>query len=134
MSTRRVSSFSTGETAAILTLLLIKRHEESSTREITRLRVSRKSVRLMAHCKILREHIINDWVDAMEQYGWAVAPYHDHFFIFKIIIADKGWARLSTKPIINEIGRLGNDDGDTMLKEIEAQLPTPSTVMEDDED
>lgn len=96
----------TAEEAALLTAYLIHLYETEKSKEVSRFRLSRDSVRRLGLRSNLREAFTAEWAEAMaSDWGWIAFPHREEFGLIRISSVS-GWVRIGTKRLSEDLGRL----------------------------
>lgn len=96
--------------AALVTAYLIRKYEDERGKPITRLRLSKSSLRRLALRHRLREAFVQDWQDELASgWGWIVSDHGDEFGLVRSEVIS-GWVRIGTKRIASERQKLRRGD------------------------
>jgi hypothetical protein len=112
----QVKSRRSTDEVAMLTIFLIIAYDQEKSKTTTRARISQATLRIISERKRLHHGFIDDWIDAMADFGWSVFPVADHFAVIQTDTVD-GWVRIGTKRIRPMLQRLSIGD-DTALEEV----------------
>lgn len=96
---------------ALLTVYLIHAYAREKAKEVTRARISRKTLRILAVRKPLRQPFIDDWVTELADLGWSAWEDGDNFALLRTDTIE-GWARISARRISDTMERVRNGDPD----------------------
>ena len=109
MDTDTTSSRLSPAEAALFAAYLIHTYEQEKGRNITRLRLSRQSVRRLALRHRLREAFIAEWQDELASVGWIAFEHGEEFCLIRTDAAS-GWVRIATKRVAAEREKLQRGD------------------------
>src|SRR5260221_4865702 len=100
----------TAAEAALVTVFLINRYVAEKGKEVSRLRLSRSSVRRLALRANLRESFVEEWRDALAtDWGWIAFPLGEQFGLIRDDSVS-GWVRLGTTRIAAQRKKLKTCD------------------------
>jgi hypothetical protein len=110
---------------ALLVVLLVQRYAKERSKEISRFRLSRGSLRRLAIRKRLRDALVDDWQDIMAlEHGWLVFVDSEDFVLIQAESA-KTWTKIATKRCDDLITRLRAGDA-TAIQDADNEIePTP---------
>jgi hypothetical protein len=87
---------------AVLTVHLAYRYADEKHTNLTRFRVSNRSLRKIAGRSHLREAFLEEWAAALAEMGWMVIWHGDNNALIRTAAID-GWARISSKRIAADL-------------------------------
>jgi hypothetical protein len=110
---------------ALLVVLLVQRYAKERSKEISRFRLARGSLRRLAIRKRLRDALVDDWQDIMAlEHGWLVFVDSEDFVLIQVESA-KTWTKIATKRCDDLITRLRAGDA-TAIQDADNEIePTP---------
>jgi hypothetical protein len=110
---------------ALLVVLLVQRYAKERSKEISRFRLARGSLRRLAIRKRLRDALVDDWQDIMAlEHGWLVFVDSEDFVLIQAESA-KTWTKIATKRCDDLITRLRAGDA-TAIQDADNEIePTP---------
>jgi hypothetical protein len=114
----------TAEETALVTAYLIHLYENEIKKEISRLRLSRNSVRYLGLRDNLREAFVADWIDALAQWGWIAFPHGEEFGLVHASTIS-GWVRIGTKRVAEDrkrLAKLNSADRSVLLDKMRTTL------------
>lgn len=96
--------------AALMILKMRRAYEGESGRELTRFRMSRKTLRLVAGRERVRDALVDELDEALRELGWLLFENGDHYCVLKIDRTDS-WQRIASKRIRDELKRAQDPKG-----------------------
>lgn len=111
----------TASELAILTLLMIQRYESERGKEVSRLKMSRNSLKKLAIRDRLRDSIIDEWIDVMAlEHKW-ITFIHDEEFLLIKSDATQSWTKIASKRCDDIIKRLRKGDS-SAISDVENEI------------
>jgi hypothetical protein len=120
MSTQFVSTRLTAEETALCVAYLIYLYTQEKGKDVTRLRLSRNSVRWLGLRATLKETFVDDWIEELAtEWGWIAFPHGEEFGLIDASVMP-GWVRIGTKRIADDRLKLKRGDRSVLVKMREA--------------
>jgi hypothetical protein len=120
MSYEFLSTSLTAEETALYAAYLIDLYAREKGKEITRLRLSRNSLRLLSLRANLKQAFVDDWADELAtEWGWIAFPHGEEFGLIDAS-AVSGWVRIGTRRIADDRLKLKRGDRSALVKMREA--------------
>jgi len=120
----------TAEEAALCTAYLIYLYTQEKGKDVTRLRLSRNSVRWLGLRGILREAFVDDWIEELAtEWGWIAFPHGEEFGLIDASVMS-GWVRIGTRRI--DEARLKLKHGDRSLLDKMREALAQRKLRDDD--
>jgi hypothetical protein len=106
----------TAQETALCTAYLIHLYTKEKGKDVTRLRLSRNSVRWLGLRGILREDFVDDWIEELAtEWGWIAFPHGEEFGLIEASVMS-GWVRIGTRRIAEDRLKLKRGDGSVLEK------------------
>lgn len=110
----------------MFTMFSIQDYEDAKGKPVTRCRMSRDSVRMLAMRSSLREAFVAEWAEALESdWGWIAFEHGGEYGLIRAS-AVEDWIRLGTKRMAERRKRLKRGDRsvlDEMLEHLKREIP-----------
>jgi hypothetical protein len=121
----------TSRQVAVLIVHLVLAYDKEKGKTTTRFRISGRTLRALSSRVHLRESLINEVIDEMSAWGWAMFPVGDHFALIRVEVVD-GWPRIASKRI-REVLRRAHEGDESVFNEIELSLERLRELPEDED-
>lgn len=109
---------------AILTLFMVANYAKESGKEISRFKISHKTLSRLANCRNrCRSAYIEDWRHELIERGWNAMEIEDHFAIIRIKSLEN-WVSLGAKRINETLNSISGDNKDAVWDQICEQIKT----------
>ena len=116
MSGSPASSRLTVAETALFTAYLIHLYSLEKGKEVTRVRLSRDSVRWLSIRANLKEAFIEDWIEELaSEWGWIAFPHGEEFGLVDASVVP-GWVIIGTKRIVEDRQKLRRGDLSPLAK------------------
>jgi hypothetical protein len=123
MSNQFVSTRLTAEETALCTAYLIYLYTQEKGKDVTRLRLSRNSLRWLSLRATLKEAFVDEWIEELAtEWGWIAFPHGEEFGLIDASTMS-GWVRIGTKRIAEGRLKLKAGDRSVLVKMREALGP-----------
>lgn len=119
---------------AILVILMIQRYAKERGNEVSRVRMTRNSLKRLAIRNRLHDSLVDAWIDVMAlEYGWLVFAYDEEFCLIRAE-ATKTWTKIAAKRCDDIIKRLRTGDTSAISDADDEIDRTPIDNENEDED
>jgi hypothetical protein len=121
---------------AVLILTVIERYRKERGKEITRLRITSRSLHRLSGRQRLHGSLRDDVFEQLLRRGWTAFPVKDGGIAVIVTTAVEAWPRLSSRRVRKEIRDAANGhlDIDTLEAELGIGDLVTNAIIEDDEE
>ncbi len=116
--------------AAYLTVQMLRAFEKEHGKEISRFKMTKRTLRHLAARGSLRGAFIEDWEAEMADLGWIVFEIDDSFGLVRHQIVNSSWPRIASKRIDRLVQRVRRGEPDAISEISEGMIESESA--EDD--
>ncbi len=121
----------TAHQTALMILRLHQTHGEDSGRDLSRFRISRRTLTLISGRAQLRQSHIDETGYALRDFGWVMFEHGEHLCLLRMDRIDN-WQRVASKRIRREVHQATNPDEAFDFEALERSLNVPDDTAEDD--
>lgn len=119
--------------AALFVLKTLRSYEDESGRQLSRFRISRRTLRIIAGRTHLREAFVAEVADNLRDLGWLMFESGDHYCFIRSARVDK-WQRIAAKRIRDDLAEAQNSsreyDFDALASEVESLVQSEEVIEE----
>lgn len=122
-----------GYQTAIFVLKTLLTYEGETSRQLSRFRISRKTLRIIAARSYLRDSFVDDVGESLRELGWIMFEFGDHYCFIRMDRIEN-WQRIASKRIREDLRKAHDQssdfDFDVLAAEIEKAVEPEELIEE----